>query len=105
MTSRRFIDTHVHLWDVHLHPSWYRSFPKAGDNVLGWTMTAPWQEHFLWPEYSASVSTVSLAKWVHVTAVDAAADVEAETVWIDKIAAASGAPPYSIVGSIDPTLS
>lgn len=98
---RRFIDSHVHLWDVHLHPDWYRSFPKAGDTVLGFEMIRPWQEQFLWEAYSRSVNVADLVKWVHVSAVDDPGDVEAETGWIIESARKCGAPPYAIVGSID----
>jgi L-fuconolactonase len=100
VTRRRFIDTHVHLWDVHKHP-WYRGFPQKGAEVLGWTMTAPWQEQFLWEDYRACVASVDLVKWVHVSAVVSASDVEAETAWITEIAHASGAPPFAIIGSLD----
>ena len=103
MTSRRFIDCHVHLWDVAQH-DWYRSFPKAGDNVLGWKMAAPWQKRYLWQDYRESVRTLDLIKWVHVSAVDDAADVEAETAWITQIAEENGAPPFAIIGSTNPAL-
>jgi L-fuconolactonase len=100
MKRRRFVDSHVHLWDVHLHPR-YKRFPKAGDTVLGFTFAAPWREQFLWDEYSETVASYDLVKWVHVSAVNDTANVDQETRWVTQVADEAGTPPYAIVGSID----
>jgi L-fuconolactonase len=102
MSRRAFVDAHVHLWDRTINP-WYGSFPEIGANVLGWTVKVPWPDRFYWPDYAASVSSVDLVKWVHVTAVDDPRNVEAETAWLESIVAPHMSLPYVIIGSIDPT--
>lgn len=97
-SKRRFVDTHVHLWDVVSNP-WYR-FPVPGPDDFGLGLKAPFPEVYLWDDYAASVATVDLVKWVHVTAVTANKDVEAESAWVAPIAEAAGLP-YVIIGSID----
>lgn len=98
LPRRAFVDSHVHLWDVAANP-WY-SFPQPGPNDFGLGLKAPFPDRFLWPDYLETVSAVELRKFVHVTAVTQARDVEAETAWIDAIARQAGLP-YAIVGTID----
>lgn len=100
VTRRRFVDSHLHLWDELRHP-WYR-FPRPGEAGFGEGLRAPFPSLYLWDDYRASVAGLDLAGWVHVTAVTQAKDVEAETAWIDAIARTTGLP-YTLVGTVDAT--
>ncbi len=98
---RRFVDSHLHLWDARQHP-WYK-FPVPGDDTYGLGLTRPFPETYLWSDYSKSVSSVDLVKWVHVSALTSPKNFEAESAWIESIARHSGLP-YALIGSMDPTL-
>ena len=89
--KRRFVDAHVHLWDLHNNGSWYQ-FPVPGPNDFGLGLKEPFPDLFTWDDYRASVATVDMVKWVHVTAVSAAKDVEAESAWLRPIAEKAGIP-------------
>ncbi|PXA86620.1 hypothetical protein DMC47_34190 [Nostoc sp. 3335mG] len=95
---RRFVDSHVHLWDEHGNP-WYR-FPRPGEAGFGEGLKEPFPTLYLWNDYLASVTGLDLAKWVHVTAVTRAQDVEAETIWVDAIARTTGLP-YALIGTVE----
>ena len=97
--KRRFVDAHVHLWDLHNNGSWYQ-FPVPGPNDFGLGLKEPFPDLFTWDDYRASVATVDMVKWVHVTAVSAAKDVEAESAWLRPIAEKAGIP-YAIIGCVD----
>jgi predicted TIM-barrel fold metal-dependent hydrolase len=96
--KRRFVDAHVHLWDLD-HNDWYQ-FPQPGPNDFGLGLKTPFPDVFLWDDYRETVATVDLVKWVHVTAVTQNKDVEAESAWVAPIAAKGGLP-YAIIGSVD----
>ncbi len=96
--KRRFVDAHVHLWDVPSNP-WYQ-FPVPGPNDFGLGLKEPFVDVFLWDDYLKTIADVDLAKWVHVTAVTLNKDVEAETAWVDAIARTVGLP-YALIGSVD----
>lgn len=96
--KRRFVDAHVHLWDLD-HNNWYQ-FPQPGPNDFGLGLKEPFPDVFLWDDYLTTVATVDLAKWVHVTAVTQNKDVEAESAWVAPIAESAGIP-YAIIGSVD----
>jgi L-fuconolactonase len=98
---RRFVDSHLHLWNTRQNP-WYR-FPRPGDDGFGLGLKRPFPERFLWPDYLESTASVQLAKWVHVTAVTAPKDAAAESAWVAPIARESGLP-YALIGTLDATL-
>jgi predicted TIM-barrel fold metal-dependent hydrolase len=100
MSRRRFVDAHVHLWDVHRHP-WY-DFPQPGkDDHFGLGLKRPFPESFLWDDYLEEVASVDVSKWVHVTAVTGAKDVEGESAWIAELVQERRLPPYALIGSVD----
>jgi L-fuconolactonase len=98
---RRFVDSHVHLWDTHQN-HWYK-FPGPGDDRFGLGLKKPFPERFLWPDYLKSTASVQLVKWVHVTAVAVPKDVTAESAWVASIAGESELP-YALIGTLDATL-
>ncbi|RYE00704.1 MAG: hypothetical protein EOP61_13265 [Sphingomonadales bacterium] len=100
-TKRRFVDAHVHLWDLDHNP-WYQ-FPLPGPNDFGLGLKTPFPDVYLWEDHLQTVATADLVKWVHVTAVSAAKDVEAESAWLKPIAEKAGLP-YAIIGSTDLSL-
>jgi predicted TIM-barrel fold metal-dependent hydrolase len=97
MPRRRFVDPHMHLWDLGQNP-WYQ-FPTPGDD-WGLGMKEPFPDRYVLDDYLASLAAADLAKCVHVTAVTGVQDVEAESRWIAEIAKARGLP-NAIVGSVD----
>ena len=98
---RRFVDSHVHLWDTRQN-HWYR-FPQPGDDSFGLGLKEPLPERFLWSDYRKSTTSVQLVKWVHLTAVAVPKDVPAESAWVASIAGEGGLP-YALVGTLDATL-
>ena len=100
-SRRRFVDSHLHLWDTRQHP-WYK-FPKPGDDSFGLGLSKPFPQSYLWQEYLKSVSSVDLVKWVHVSALTSPHDFEAESAWIESIARHTERP-YALIGTMDPTL-
>jgi L-fuconolactonase len=98
---RRFVDSHLHLWDAREHP-WY-SFPQPGDDSFGLGLTKSFPDRYLWHDYLESVSSVDLVKWVHVSALTTPRDAEAESAWVESIAHQSERP-YALIGTLDPTL-
>jgi L-fuconolactonase len=98
---RRFVDSHVHLWDTRLN-HWYR-FPQPGDDSFGLALERPFPERFLWSDYLTSTASVELVKWVHVTAGKAPEDAPAESAWVASIAGESELP-YALIGTLDATL-
>lgn len=99
MARRRFVDAHVHLWDLTVNPSWYQ-FPQPGPNDYGMGLREPFPDVFLWQDYLDTMATVDVVKWVHVTAVTQNKDVEAESRWVAPLAEAGGLP-HAIIGSVD----
>ena len=95
---RRFVDAHIHLWNTPANP-WY-SFPLPGPDDFGLGLTEPFPDVFDWTDYTESVATLDLIKFVHVTAVARPGDVETETAWVDSIARQTGLP-YALIGSVD----
>lgn len=81
--KRRFVDPHMHLWDLDTNP-WYH-FPVPG-NDYGFGLKAPFPDRYVFEDYAASLASVELLKCVHVTAVTGAHDVAAENQWIAAIA-------------------
>src|SRR5262249_53112047 len=102
VSKRRFVDSHVHLWNTHEN-GWY-VFPQPGDDSFGLGLTKPFPDTYLWDDYKASVSPVDMVKWVHVSALTVPREVEAESKWIAKIADEVGLP-HAIIGSLNPALS
>ena len=99
--KRRFVDSHAHLWDAHRYP-WYK-FPQPGDDSFGLGLKKPFPERYLWNAYRASLPSVDLVKWVHVSALTSPADARAELDWLDSSARAGGIP-YALIGTLDPVL-
>ena len=93
----RFVDAHMHLWDVRSNP-WY-CFPMPG-NDFGLGLKTPFPDRYVLDDYMNSNAVVALEKCVHVTAVTAAKDVEAESRWITGIAGESGLPS-AVIGTVD----
>lgn len=81
--KRRFVDPHMHLWDLETNP-WYH-FPVPG-NDYGFGLKEPFPDRYVFDDYMASLASVDLVKCVHVTAVTGAPDVAAENRWIADIA-------------------
>lgn len=97
---RKFVDSHLHLWDLTANP-WY-AFPQPGPDDFGLGLTEPFPDVFGWDEYARSVAELDLVKFVHVTAVTRPGDVEAETAWVDAIARETHLP-YALIGTVDLT--
>lgn len=98
---RRFVDSHVHLWDTRQH-DWYR-FPRPGADSFGLGLRKPFPERYLWEDYLQCVASVDLVKWVHVTALTTPGNAAAESAWVASIAR-QGTLPYALIGTVDPTL-
>jgi L-fuconolactonase len=94
---KRFIDAHMHLWDVHENP-WYR-FPVPG-NDFGFGLKQPFPDSYLMDDYLTSMCVVDLIQCVHVTAVTEAKDVEAESAWIADIARRTDVV-HAVIGTVD----
>jgi L-fuconolactonase len=100
-TKRRFVDSHAHLWDAHRYP-WYQ-FPQPGEDAFGLGLKKPFPERYLWDAYRASLPSVELVKWVHVSALTSPKDARAELHWLDS-SAREGGVPYALIGTLDPSL-
>jgi predicted TIM-barrel fold metal-dependent hydrolase len=100
MMRRRFVDSHLHLWDTRRNP-WYR-FPQPGDDSFGLGLKKPFPERYLWADYQESTSSVDLVKWVHVTALTVPKDALAESAWVASIAPESELP-HAFIGTVDST--
>ena len=95
----RFVDSHMHLWDAGAN-GWY-GFPVPGNDFgMNLGMPKPFPNRFLMDNYLDALSAVDVAKCVHVTAVGAASDVEAESAWIAQIASEHGLPT-ALIGTVD----
>jgi L-fuconolactonase len=94
---RRFVDPHMHLWDLRAH-AWYQ-FPAPGDDS-GLGLIRPFPEVYTLDDYRASVAAVDVRKCVHVSAVSRAEDVLAESAWIGAIAQRGGLI-RALVGTVD----
>jgi predicted TIM-barrel fold metal-dependent hydrolase len=101
VSRRRFVDSHVHLWDTRVN-GWY-VFPVPGDDSFGLGLKEPFPDTYLWDDFKRAVASVDLVKWVHVSALTVPREVEAESKWVAGIADKAGIP-YAIIGSIDPAL-
>ena len=101
MTRRRFVDSHLHLWDTRQNP-WYK-FPQPSDDRFGLGLKKPFPERFLWSDYRSSTASVNLVKWVHVTALTVPKDALAESAWVASIAPESNLP-YALIGTVDSAL-
>lgn len=101
IARRRFVDSHVHLWDASRH-DWYR-FPQPGDDTFGLGLQKPLPERYLWADYRQSVASIDLVKWVHVTALTTPKAAAAESAWVESVARQAGLP-YALIGTLDPTL-
>jgi predicted TIM-barrel fold metal-dependent hydrolase len=100
MVKRRFVDTHVHFWDVAT--GWYR-FPTPGDDFgLGDVSTFP--QVFTVEDYYRATAAVDVPKIVHVSATDTAYGAYEETRWLSAMNAARGTP-HAIISTVDATRS
>jgi L-fuconolactonase len=95
--KRRFVDPHMHLWDVGANP-WYR-FPVPG-NDFGLGLQQPFPDTYVLNDYLESMTVVDLKKCVHVTAVTGPQDVAAEGTWITNIARSNNVI-RAVVGTVD----
>jgi L-fuconolactonase len=96
--KRRFVDSHVHLWDP-LNKEWYR-FPKPGDDSYGLGDVSRWPMTFRLQDYRRALSAVDVVKFVHVSATDTPEAAYKETLWLEAMAQEYGAP-NAIISTID----
>ena len=94
--KRRFVDAHVHLWDVNM--GWYHFPTVENDFGLGDVSTFP--ARFLLDDYLAALSAVDIPKFVHVNATATPQSAANETSWLAELAAARGFPS-AIIGTVD----
>jgi L-fuconolactonase len=98
---KRFVDSHVHLWDTRIN-DWY-VFPVPENDTFGLGLKTPFPKTYLWDDYRRDSATVKLEKWVHVSALTVPQGVEEESAWIAQIANKTGLP-HAIIGTLNPAL-
>jgi L-fuconolactonase len=94
--KRRFVDAHVHLWDVA--NGWYRLPTPQNNYGLGDVTHFP--AVFELDDYQSALQAVDVVKFVHVTATDTAAGAYEETRWLAQMAGRTGVP-NAIIGTLD----
>lgn len=98
--KRRFVDSHLHIWDTTVNPAWY-DFPVPDDDFgrrLGWRV--PLRPIWM-PEHHRQVwSNAEVVKIVHVTGISHHRYGVDETRWLGEVAKREGFPD-AVIGTAD----